>query len=187
VSGPNLASASVSEPVHRTRLPVCLSQSHSGQVGVDHGRLDVGMAQYSLQTEGIASVHDVVRREGVPETVRADAAGCERRSAPRCASSWLPRHHASPAEVYALLWRHTMKIKHGRQDVEVDQIEVVKSDEPWCEYSLADGSKIRVRHVLGAMFRAQHSFTEDEDPLYITRSQIVVIPAEIPDDLRRKE
>lgn len=79
-----------------------------------------------------------------------------------------------------------MKIRYGQREVEVDPVQVVKADEPWCEYVLSDGSKVRARHVLGAIFRARELFTEDGDPVYITRSQVVVVPAESPDALRRK-
>lgn len=80
-----------------------------------------------------------------------------------------------------------MKIRHGRQEIEVDAVEVIKAEEPWCEYMLADGTKIRIKHVLGGIFRATEEYTDSGDPLYITRSQNVVVATEIPDDLKRKE
>ena len=80
-----------------------------------------------------------------------------------------------------------MKIKYGPKDVEADPIEVVNATEPWCMYELADGTKIKIKHVLGAIFRAKNEFTDANEPLYIIRSQNVVVPFEVPEDLKRKE
>jgi len=79
-----------------------------------------------------------------------------------------------------------MKIKHGQQELEVDPVAVTKAEEPWCEYVLADGTKIRIKHVLGAIFRAKDAFTDSGEPLYITRSQNVVIASEVPENLKRE-
>ena len=80
-----------------------------------------------------------------------------------------------------------MRVKYGSEQVEVDPVEIIKAEEPWCEYTLADGTKIRVKHVLGSIFRAKSTFNENGEPLYITRSQNVVFAAEIPEDLKKKD
>ena len=80
-----------------------------------------------------------------------------------------------------------MRVQYANQEVEVDPVEIVEAKEPWCEYLLADGTKIRVRHVLGAIFRAKNIYNDSGEPLYITRSQNVVIAVEVPDEIRRKE
>ena len=80
-----------------------------------------------------------------------------------------------------------MKIKYGPREIEVDPVEVMKSNEPWCIYELADGTKIKVKHVLGAIFRAKEEFTDSDEPLYITRSSNVIVPFEVPEGLKRKE
>ena len=51
---------------------------------------------------------------------------------------------------------------------------------------LADGAKIRIKHVLGAIFRASDTYNDSGEPLYITRSQNVVIASEVPDDLKQE-
>jgi hypothetical protein len=79
-----------------------------------------------------------------------------------------------------------MKIKHGPQEIEVDPVEVIKAEEPWCEYVLADGTKIKVKHVLGAVFRAKEVYIDTEEPLYVVRSQNVVMATEVPEELKRK-
>jgi len=80
-----------------------------------------------------------------------------------------------------------MKIKHGPQEIEVDPVDIIKAEEPWSEYVLADGTRIKIKHVLGAVFRAKHVYTESDEPLYIARSQNVVMATEVPEDLKRKE
>ena len=80
-----------------------------------------------------------------------------------------------------------MKIKFGPNEVEADPIEVVDTNEPWCVYELADGTKLKIKHVLGAVFRAREQFTDSNEPLYIIRSSTVVVPFEVPENLKRKE
>jgi len=79
-----------------------------------------------------------------------------------------------------------MKIKYGGREVEVDLVDVLEAKEPWAEYKLADGTELRVRFVLGAVYRARNEYTEDGDPLYITRSQNIVV-AIVPEELRKEE
>lgn len=79
-----------------------------------------------------------------------------------------------------------MKIKYGPREIEADPIEIVKANEPWCVYELEDGTKIKIRHVLGAIFRAKAEYTDSDEPLYITRSSNVIVPFEVPEELKRK-
>ncbi len=79
-----------------------------------------------------------------------------------------------------------MKIKHGTQEMEADPVDVVKAEERWCDYVLADGTKIRIKHVLGAVFRAKETYTTSGDPLYITQSQHVVMTMDVPENLKQK-
>lgn len=79
-----------------------------------------------------------------------------------------------------------MRIRHGTRDIEVDPVEIIKAEEPWCEYALEDGTRIKIKHVLGAIFRAREVYTESGEPLYITRSQNVVMAAEVPERLKKE-
>ncbi|HAF70794.1 MAG: hypothetical protein XD60_0148 [Acetothermia bacterium 64_32] len=78
-----------------------------------------------------------------------------------------------------------MKIKYGGEEIEVDLVDVVEAKEPWAEYKLSDGTKLKVRFVLGAVYRAKDKYTEGGDPVYITRSQNIVV-AIVPDELRKE-
>ncbi|MCK4513744.1 MAG: hypothetical protein KAU31_00730 [Spirochaetaceae bacterium] len=80
-----------------------------------------------------------------------------------------------------------MKINYGPNEVEADPNEIVNATEPWCIYELVDGTKIKVKHVIGATFRAKNEFTDSNEPLYIIRFQNVVVPLEVPEDLKRTE
>lgn len=78
-----------------------------------------------------------------------------------------------------------MKIKgpEGRP-IEVDQVEVLEADERWNSYKLADGTTIRVKPVAVSIFRACDLYNEDDEPVYIVRSQNI-IAADVPDKLKR--
>jgi hypothetical protein len=79
-----------------------------------------------------------------------------------------------------------MKIKYGGEEVEVDLVDVIEAKEPWAEYKLADGTELRVRFVLGAVYRARDRYTDDGDPVYITRSQNIIV-AIVPEELKKGE
>jgi len=68
--------------------------------------------------------------------------------------------------------------------VEGDVIGVAESSEPWSEYTLNDGTILKVKFVLGAVFRLKGKWTDDGDPMYITKSQSVVM-AIVPDKLKK--
>jgi hypothetical protein len=78
-----------------------------------------------------------------------------------------------------------MKIRGpDESQMEVDPVDVVEANEPWAICKLADGTELRVRFVLGAVYRAKDRYTEDGDPVYITRSQNIVV-AFVPEELKK--
>jgi len=68
--------------------------------------------------------------------------------------------------------------------VDADLVEVVKASEPWSEYTLADGTTLKIKVVLGSTYRLRGQWTDDGDPVYVTKAQTVVM-AIVPDDLKR--
>ena len=54
------------------------------------------------------------------------------------------------------------------------EIEMVEAKEAWSEYRLADGTKLRVRPVMIAVFRAGNELTADGEPVYNMKSTLVV-------------
>ena len=79
-----------------------------------------------------------------------------------------------------------MKIKDQEGKlVDAEQIEILKAEEPWSAYSLADGTVLKVKFVMGTAYRIKGQCNQDGEPLYVTKSQAVVM-AVVPDDLKRE-
>lgn len=63
-------------------------------------------------------------------------------------------------------------------------VDMVRTDEPWTEMFLADGSKIKARLIPTEVRRVPGHFTPDGNPLYHIGWQIVVHTV-APEGLRR--
>lgn len=61
----------------------------------------------------------------------------------------------------------------GRQ-IEVEELDVLNSNEHWNEYQLSDGTELSMRTVLVKVFRAINERNQEGEPLYITSSQNIV-------------
>lgn len=59
-------------------------------------------------------------------------------------------------------------------------------DEPWCQYQLEDGTKLRIRLVLSEVIRVDGAYTLEGDPLYVARSSNVIATV-VPEALRRTD
>ena len=53
------------------------------------------------------------------------------------------------------------------------EIEIVETKERWSEYRLADGTTLRLRPVMIAVFRADGQLTPDGDPVYNMKSTLI--------------
>jgi hypothetical protein len=53
------------------------------------------------------------------------------------------------------------------------EIEILDTKERWSEYRLADGTVLRLRPVMIAVFRADGQFTADGDPVYNMKSTLI--------------
>jgi hypothetical protein len=75
-----------------------------------------------------------------------------------------------------------MKAPNGEL-VEAETIEVVRENPVWSRYELQDGSVIRVKPIVAAVFRTA-KYTEAGEPIYIVRYQNVVA-ADVAESLKR--
>ena len=55
----------------------------------------------------------------------------------------------------------------------ITEIEILEAKERWSEYRLADGTTLRLRPVMIAVFRADGQHTPDGDPVYNMKSTLV--------------
>lgn len=53
------------------------------------------------------------------------------------------------------------------------EIEIFEAKERWSEYRLADGTTLRLRPVMIAVFRDDGQYTADGDPVYNMKSTLI--------------
>jgi hypothetical protein len=53
------------------------------------------------------------------------------------------------------------------------EIEMVEAKETWSVYRLADGTTLRIRPVMIAVFRAEGQYTPDGEPVYNMKSTVI--------------
>jgi hypothetical protein len=53
------------------------------------------------------------------------------------------------------------------------EIEMLEATERWSEYRLADGTTLRLKPVVIAVFRASGQYTEDSEPVYNLKSTLI--------------
>ena len=53
------------------------------------------------------------------------------------------------------------------------EIEIIEAKERWSEYQLADGTTLRLRPVMIAVFRDEGQYTPDGDPVYNMKSTLI--------------
>ena len=56
---------------------------------------------------------------------------------------------------------------------ETSEVEMLESKERWNEYRLADGTTLRLKPVMIAVFRADGQFTPDGEPVYNMKSTLI--------------
>ena len=53
------------------------------------------------------------------------------------------------------------------------EIEMLEAKERWSEYRLADGTTLRLKPVMIAIFRAEGQYTQDGEPVYNMKSTLI--------------
>ena len=53
------------------------------------------------------------------------------------------------------------------------EIEMLEATERWSEYRLADGTTLRLKPVVIAVFRADGQYTQDGEPVYNMKSTLI--------------
>lgn len=53
------------------------------------------------------------------------------------------------------------------------EVEMLEAKERWNEYRLADGTTLRLKPVMIAIFRADGQFTPDGEPVYNMKSTLI--------------
>ena len=75
------------------------------------------------------------------------------------------------------------KIPYKGKLIEAERINVKSHKEEWNTYDLEDGTKLRVKLVLAAVFKLKGIYKEDTgEPIYVIKTDNI-IDAQIPDEL----
>ena len=75
------------------------------------------------------------------------------------------------------------KIPFKGKLIEAERINVKSHKEEWNTYDLEDGTKLRVKLVLAAVFKLKGIYKEDTgEPIYVIKTDNI-IDAQIPDEL----
>jgi hypothetical protein len=63
-------------------------------------------------------------------------------------------------------------------------IDITKSEERWSEYTLTDGTVLRVKTVIADVLKSKTQYSPDGEPIYIVKGGMAVA-ARVPPRLRR--
>ena len=77
------------------------------------------------------------------------------------------------------------KIKFDGREVDATGIDFQTRKEDWNEYQLMDGTVIKIKLVVGDIFRIENMYDNEDNPVYQVKSTNVVI-VKSPDALKRK-
>ena len=77
------------------------------------------------------------------------------------------------------------KIPFQGQEVDATEVEFQTRKEDWNEYQLMDGSVIKMKAVVGEIVRIEGKYDNEGNPVYVVRSNNVLI-VRSPDNLKRK-
>ena len=82
--------------------------------------------------------------------------------------------------------RKPIKLPSG-EVVEGTVVDVASSTEKFSEYLLSDGTKLRAKLAIFEAVRHDENWDSEGNPVYIVRSQNVVVVVDAPKKLKKKE
>ena len=77
------------------------------------------------------------------------------------------------------------KIDFQGQQVDATEVEFQTRKEDWNEYQLMDGSVIKMKLIVGSIFRVPEKYDDEGNPIYVVRSKNVLM-VRSPDNLKKK-
>lgn len=81
--------------------------------------------------------------------------------------------------------RRKMPVGPGGPPVDAELVDVQSSQEHWNQYLLSDGTTLKLKIVVTEVWRAENTFDNEGNPMYLVKSgNVLVVTA--PDELRRK-
>ena len=77
------------------------------------------------------------------------------------------------------------KITFQGEEVEAEEIDFLSTGENWNSYQLSDGTVLRMRAIVGQVFRIPSRYDNDGNPLYVVKSSNILV-VRSPEDLKHK-
>ena len=77
------------------------------------------------------------------------------------------------------------KINFQGREVDAAEVDFQTRKEDWNEYQLMDGSVIKMKLVVGGIFRVLDQYDGEGSPVYVVRSKNVLMVSS-PDNLKKK-
>lgn len=74
----------------------------------------------------------------------------------------------------------------SKEPVDGVEVSVDSANEKWSEYTLEDGTKIRLRQALVEVTRGVGMFDPEGNPMYFIKAQPIINIVEVPERLKRK-
>jgi hypothetical protein len=66
------------------------------------------------------------------------------------------------------------------------EVPIVDSKEPWSEFTLEDGSVLRVKLAVGSVVRVTGRYDPEGNPVYAVKGTTALVIPSVPDHLRKK-
>ena len=79
------------------------------------------------------------------------------------------------------------KIKYQNRDIEGTEVSFNVMQQDWNEYSLNDGTIIKVQTVMTSVLRLEGEYNNLGDPIYIVHTQNIVIANNVPEHMRKQQ
>jgi len=77
------------------------------------------------------------------------------------------------------------KVPFKGREVDATEVDFQTRKEDWNEYQLMDGSFIRMKLVVGDIFKVAGEYDDEGNPIYIVRSKNVLM-VRSPDNLKKR-
>lgn len=71
------------------------------------------------------------------------------------------------------------------REVEGEEVQIEESTERWNEYTLSDGSKIRIKMSVGIFVRIPE-YDQEGNPVYIAKTSLASMVIQAPENLKKK-
>lgn len=74
----------------------------------------------------------------------------------------------------------------GGQTAEGIEVQALKSNEPWAEFTLDDGTVLKLKTLLVSAVRLDGQYDPDGNPVYVLKTTPAISISSVPEKLKKK-